>query len=71
MNRRVRSAAAVFLALFLVLSIPTTASAAVMQRDHGLYPAFMQRIIRTIRKVLKPLAPAIEEDEAKPYPPIP
>ena len=70
MSRRVRSAAAVFLALSLVLSVPT-ASAAVMERDHGIYPSFMQRIIRTIKKVLKPLAPSIEEDEAKPYPPIP
>ena len=42
-----------------------------MQRDRGINPSFIQRIIRTIKQVLKPLAPAIEEDENRPGPPIP
>ncbi|HEX6178765.1 MAG TPA: hypothetical protein VF057_10435 [Thermoanaerobaculia bacterium] len=68
MNRRVRSVAAALLALTLSLSAPV-ASAAVVDRDGGI--TVRDRIIRVLKKIVKPLGVAIFEDEAKPTPPHP
>lgn len=69
MNRRVRSVAAALLALILFVSVPT-ASAAVVDRDGGI--TVRDRIIRVLKKVLKPLGVVIhDDDEYKPTPPHP
>lgn len=72
MSRRVRSLGAVLLTLSLVLNVPT-AFAAVRDRDAGFHPpSFVQRVVRAIQKVLKPLMPANNnDDEFKPSPPLP
>lgn len=73
MSRRVRSLGAVLLTLSLVLNVPT-AFAAGRDRDAGFHPpSFVQRVVRAIKKVLKPLMPAVNdgEDEFKPSPPLP
>ncbi|HUP48532.1 MAG TPA: hypothetical protein VNA04_07060 [Thermoanaerobaculia bacterium] len=70
MNRRVRSVVAVVFALILVLQAPV-ASAAIFDRNGDFSPRLMDRIVRTIKKVLKPLAPVVSEEEDPEYKPTP
>ena len=68
MNRRVRSLVAALFALILVIQAPVASAA--MQRDRD--PSFVQRFIKTIKKVLKPLGAATnEDDQYDPTPPRP
>jgi hypothetical protein len=70
MNRRVRSVVAALFALSLVL--PAPAAFAARERDRDSSAGFIQRIVRTVRQVLKPFVPAVEEDDSfKPMPPRP
>jgi hypothetical protein len=69
MSRRVRIAAVALLALSLVLQTPS-ASAATRDRE-VLNPGFIERVIRTVRKVLKPLTPGVQDDVPTPGPPKP
>lgn len=70
MSRRVRIAAVALLALTLVLQTPS-ASAATRDRE-VLNPGFVARVIRTIKKVLKPLTPEVLDDSiVAPNPPKP
>ena len=70
MSRRVRIVAAALLALSLSVNVPT-ASAAVVDRDGGI--TVRDRIIKVLKKVLKPLGVAVNDDsdEYKPLPPRP
>ena len=71
MSRRVRILAAALLALSLVVNVPT-ASAAVAVRDRDGGAGIRERIIQTIKKVLKPLTSIVnDDDEYKPLPPRP
>ena len=69
MSRRVRGVSAAFFALILVIQAPVASAA--MQRDRD--PSFVQRVIKTIKKVLKPLASVANDDveEFRPTPPKP
>lgn len=70
MNRRVRSVVAALFALSLVLQAP--AAFAARERDRDLTPGFIQRVVRTVKQVLKPLMPSLQDDEAPmPGPPKP
>lgn len=64
MSRRVRIAVVALFALSLVLQTPSV-SAATRDRD-SFSPGFVQRVIRSVKKVLKPLTPATTGDE-NPY----
>ena len=69
MSRSVRIVAAALLALSLLVNVPV-ASAAVVDRDGGI--TVRDRIIKVLKKVLKPLGVAVsEDDEYKPLPPRP
>lgn len=68
MNRRVRSVVAALFSLSLILHAPETFAARERDRDPGL----IQRVVRTVRQVLKPLVPTVqEENTALPSPPKP
>jgi hypothetical protein len=68
MSRRVRNFVAV-LALSLVLNVPV-ASAAVVIRDGDV--SLRERIMQVLKKVLRPFAPVVnEDDDYKPTPPKP
>jgi hypothetical protein len=68
MSRRVRSAVATLFALLLVIQAPVASAA--MQRDRE--PSFVQRVIKNIKKVLKPLGVSSNEDDSYlPTPPRP
>ena len=68
MNRRVRSVVAALFALILVIQAPVASAA--MQRDRE--PSFIQRFIKNVKKVLKPLVPATSDDDSyDPTPPRP
>ena len=70
MNRRVRSVVAALFALCLVLQAP--AAFAARERDRDFNPGFVQRVVRTVRQVLKPFLPTVQEgDTALPGPPKP
>lgn len=68
MSRRVRIVAAALLALSLAVNVPTV-SAAVVDRDGGI--SVRDRIIKTLKKLIKPLVSVTQEDEFKPKPPLP
>ena len=70
MSRSVRIVAAALLALSLVVNVPT-ASAAPADRDGRI--TVRDRIIQVLKKVLKPLGVAVNDDdgEYKPTPPRP
>ena len=70
MSRRVRIVAAALLALSLSVNVPT-ASAAVANRDGGI--TVRDRIIKVLKKALKPLGVTVNDDndEFKPSPPKP
>lgn len=70
MNRRVRSVVAALFALSLVL--PAPGAFAARERDRDSNAGFIQRIVRTVKQVLKPFAPTVHEDDtALPGPPKP
>ena len=70
MNCRVRIATAALFALSLILQTPSLTAAT---RDRESFaPGFVERVVRNIKKVLKPLAPATLEDSSFfPTPPKP
>jgi hypothetical protein len=62
---------AALFALSLILQTPA-AFAAGRERDRDVAPGFVQRIVRTIKQVLKPLKPVSQDDDtALPGPPKP
>ena len=69
MNRRVRGVSAALFALLLVVQAPVASAA--MQRDRE--PSFVQRIVKSIKNVLKPFGVTVttENDEHKLTPPRP
>lgn len=70
MNRRVRSVVAALFALSLVL--PAPAAFAARESDRDVAPGFIQRVVRTVKQVLKPLIVTVQDDEAPmPGPPKP
>ena len=61
MSRCVRIAAVALLALILVVQTPSVAAAT---RDREVFsPSFVERVIRLVKKVIKPLSPASNDDE--------
>ncbi|HEU4523238.1 MAG TPA: hypothetical protein VFT12_14610 [Thermoanaerobaculia bacterium] len=71
MSRRVRNVVAALFALSLVLQTPV-ASAAPRERDRSFSPSFIQRVVKVVKGVLKPLGVAINDDDAfSPTPPKP
>ena len=70
MSRRVRSAVAALFALVLVVQAPVAYAA--RERDRAFEPSFTRRIIKVVKKVLKPLGVTIcDDDEFMPTPPKP
>ena len=70
MNRRVRSVVAALFALSLVL--PAPAAFAARERDRDFTPGFIQRVVRTVKQVLKPFIPTVQDDDTYlPGPPKP
>jgi len=70
MNHRVRIATAALFALCLVLQTQSL-SAATRDRE-SFAPGFVERVVRNIKKVLKPLAPTTLQDSMPvPLPPRP
>lgn len=68
MNRRVRSVVAALFALSLVLPAPAAFAARERDRDAG----FIQRVVRTVKQVLKPFIPTVQDDDSfTPGPPKP
>ena len=66
MSRRVRTSVAALFALSLAFQTPSL-SAATRDRD-AFSPGFVGKVIRTVKKVLRPLSsPVVQEDQA-PYP---
>jgi hypothetical protein len=71
MNRVVRTAVAALFALSLVLQAPA-AFAAGRERDRDFSPGFIQRIVKTVKQVLKPFMTTVQDDdEFIPGPPKP
>ena len=71
MNRRVRTVVAALFALSLVLQTPA-AFAAGRERDRDFTPGFIQRIVKTVKQVLRPFMTTVQDDDtAFPGPPKP
>ena len=69
MSRRVRIAAVALLALSLVLQTPSASAAT---RDREVFnPGFIERVIRTVKKILKPLTPGVQDEVPYIGPPKP
>ena len=61
MSRRVRIAVVALLALFLVVQTPSVAAAT---RDRVISPPnFAERVIRIVKKAIKPLMPSSNDDD--------
>ena len=69
MSRRVRIAAVALLALILVVQTPSVAAAT---RDREISsPSFVERVIRIVKKAIKPLTSSTNDDGYQATPPKP